>query len=292
MKIAIGIPAFNEEKNIEKIVLQLQSITKTIIVCDDGSTDLTSSLAKKSGAFVINHSKNLGYGASIKSIFSKAKEIQCDILITFDADGQHRIEDIPIVLQPLKDKKADIVIGSRFLDENKEVPGYRKIGIKAITKLTNAYSGKELTDSQSGFRAYTKEVIEKCVPSDSGMGVSTEILIKAYRSNFKIVEVPIVISYEGDTSTHNPISHGVGVMLSTLKFISIDHPLKFYGIPGIGFLTIGLFFILWTIQVFAESREIITNIALIGVSSTILGIILLMTSIMLFSIVAVVRERK
>ena len=292
MKIAIGIPAFNEEKNIEKIVLQLQSITKTIIVCDDGSTDLTSSLAKKSGAFVINHSKNLGYGASIKSIFSKAKEIECDILITFDADGQHRIEDIPIVLQPLKDKKADIVIGSRFLDENKEVPGYRKIGIKAITKLTNAYSGKELTDSQSGFRAYTKEVIEKCVPSDSGMGVSTEILIKAYRSNFKIVEVPIVISYEGDTSTHNPISHGVGVMLSTLKFISIDHPLKFYGIPGIGFLTIGLFFILWTIQVFAESREIITNIALIGVSSTILGIILLMTSIMLFSIVAVVRERK
>ena len=292
MKIAIGIPAFNEEKNIEKIVLQLQSITNTIIVCDDGSTDLTSSLAKKSGAFVINHSKNLGYGASIKSIFDKAKEIECDVLITFDADGQHRIEDIPIVLQPLKDKKADIVIGSRFLDENKEVPGYRKIGIKAITKLTNAYTGKELTDSQSGFRAYTKEVIEKCIPSDSGMGVSTEILIKAYRSNFKIVEVPIVVLYEGDTSTHNPVSHGVGVMLSTLKFISIDHPLKFYGIPGIGFLTIGLFFILWTIQVFAESREIITNIALIGVSSTILGIILLMTSIMLFSIVTVVRERK
>jgi glycosyltransferase involved in cell wall biosynthesis len=292
MKIAIGIPAFNEEQNIEKIVLQLQSITNTIIVCNDGSTDLTSSLAKKSGAFVINHSKNLGYGASIKSIFVKAKEIGCDVLITFDADGQHRIEDIPTVLQPLKDKKADIVIGSRFLDENKEVPGYRKIGIKAITKLTNAYTGKELTDSQSGFRAYTKEVIEKCIPSDSGMGVSTEILIKAYRSNFKIVEVPIVISYEGDTSTHNPVSHGVGVMLSTLKFISIDHPLKFYGIPGIGFLTIGLFFILWTIQVFAESREIITNIALIGVSSTILGIILLMTSIMLFSIVTVVRERK
>ena len=97
---------------------------------------------------------------------------------------------------------------------------------------------------------------------------------------------------KGDTSTHNPVSHGVGVMLSTLKFISIDHPLKFYGIPGIAFLTIGLFFILWTIQVFAESREIITNIALIGVSSTILGIILLMTSIMLFSIVTVVREKK
>ena len=292
MKIVIGIPAYNEEKNIGSIITKLNDLADEIIVCNDGSTDLTSNIAQKMGAVVIDHSKNLGYGAAIRSIFLKAKELSGDILVTFDADGQHRIEDIPTVLQPLKDKKADIVIGSRFLDENKEVPGYRKIGIKAITKLTNAYTGKELTDSQSGFRAYTKEVIEKCIPSDSGMGVSTEILIKAYRSNFKIVEVPIVISYEGDTSTHNPVSHGVGVMLSTLKFISIDHPLKFYGIPGIGFLTIGLFFILWTIQVFAESREIITNIALIGVSSTILGIILLMTSIMLFSIVTVVRERK
>ena len=292
MKIVIGIPAFNEEQNIERIILQLQSITNTIIVCNDGSKDSTSLLAKKSGALVINHPKNLGYGASIKSIFAKAREIDCDVLVTFDADGQHRIEDVTPVLEPIKNNEADIVIGSRFLAKNKDVPGYRKIGIKVITKLTNAYSGKELTDSQSGFRAYTKAVIQKCIPSDSGMGVSTEILIKAFRNNFKIVEVPIIVSYEGDTSTHNPVSHGVGVMLSTLKFISVDHPLKFYGIPGIGFLTIGLFFILWTIQVFAETREIITNIALIGVSTTIFGIILLMTSIMLFSIVTVVRERK
>ena len=292
MKIVIGIPAFNEEQNIERIILQLQSITNTIIVCNDGSKDSTSLLAKKSGALVINHPKNLGYGASIRSIFAKAREIDCDILVTFDADGQHRIEDIAPVLEPIKNKEADIVIGSRFLEKNKDVPIYRKIGIKVITKLTNVYSGKELTDSQSGFRAYTKTVIQKCIPSDSGMGVSTEILIKAFRNNFKIVEVPIIVSYEGDTSTHNPVSHGVGVMLSTIKFISVDHPLKFYGIPGIGFLTIGLFFILWTIQVFAETREIITNIALIGVSTTIFGIILLMTSIMLFSIVTVVRERK
>lgn len=292
MKIAIGIPAFNEEKNIEKIILQLQSITNTIIVCDDGSTDLTSSLAKKSGAFVINHSKNLGYGASIKSIFDKAKEIECDVLITFDADGQHRIEDIPIVLQPLKDKKADIVIGSRFLDENKEVPGYRKIGIKAITKLTNAYTGKELTDSQSGFRAYTKEVIEKCIPSDSGMGVSTEILIKAYRSNFKIVEVPIVVLYEGDTSTHNPVSHGASVIFSTIKFTSIEHPIKFYGVPGLTFLGIGLFFIFWTLQLFSESGTIITNISLIGIGSIVVGIVLMVTATILYSIISVVREQK
>ena len=292
MKIAVGIPAFNEEKNIERIILQLQSITDTIIVCNDGSKDSTGSLAKKLGAFVIDHPKNLGYGASIRSIFLKAREIDCDVLVTFDGDGQHRIEDITPVLEPIKNKEADIVIGSRFLEKNEEVPSYRKIGIKVITKITNAYSGKELTDSQSGFRAYTKKVLEECTPSESGMGVSTEILMKAFKNNFKILEVPIIVLYEGDTSTHNPVSHGVGVVFSTLKFISVDHPLKFYGIPGIGFLAIGLFFILWTIQIFTESKEIITNIALIGISTTIFGIILLMTSIMLFSIVTVVRERE
>ncbi len=292
MKIAVGIPAFNEGRNIEEILLQLQTITDTIIVCNDGSQDSTGMIAEKLGAIVINHSKNLGYGASIRSIFLKAKEINCDILLTFDADGQHRVKDIETVLLPIKNQQADIVIGSRFLEKNKHVPGYRKIGIKAITKVTNAYSGKELTDSQSGFRAYTKKVLEECTPSETGMGVSTEILMKAFKNNFKIVEVPIVVLYEGDTSTHNPVSHGVGVMLSTLKFISIDHPLKFYGVPGITFLTIGLFFVLWTIQVFTESRQIITNIALIGISTIIFGVILLMTSIMLFSIVNVVRERK
>lgn len=292
MKVAIGIPAFNEEKNIEQIILQLQKITDTIIVCNDGSQDSTGSIIKKLGIIVINHPKNLGYGASIRSIFLKAKEIDCDVLLTFDADGQHRIEDIESVLLPIKNQQADIVIGSRFLEKNEQVPGYRKIGIKAITKVTNAYSGKELTDSQSGFRAYTKKVLEECTPVESGMSVSTEILMKAFKNNFKIVEVPIVVLYEGETSTHNPVSHGVGVMFNTLKFISIDHPLKFYGIPGIAFLSIGLCFIVWAIQIFTESRQIITNIALIGVSTIIFGVILLMTSIMLFSIVNVVRERR
>ncbi len=292
MKVAVGIPAFNEEKNIEQIILQLQKITDTIIVCNDGSQDSTGSIIKKLGVIVINHPKNLGYGASIRSIFLKAKEIDCDVLLTFDADGQHRIEDIESVLLPIKNQQADIVIGSRFLEKNEQVPGYRKIGIKAITKVTNAYSGKELTDSQSGFRAYTKKVLEECTPVESGMSVSTEILMKAFKNNFKIVEVPIVVLYEGETSTHNPVSHGVGVMFNTLKFISIDHPLKFYGIPGIAFLSIGLCFIVWAIQIFTESRQIITNIALIGVSTIIFGVILLMTSIMLFSIVNVVRERR
>ena len=125
MKIIVGIPAFNEEKNIATIITKLADITDTIIVCNDGSSDLTLDIAKKMGVFVINHEKNLGYGAAIRSIFLKAKEMNGDVLVTFDADGQHRIEDIENVIKPIIDQKADLVIGSRFLDESeKEIPQY------------------------------------------------------------------------------------------------------------------------------------------------------------------------
>ena len=294
MEIVIGIPAFNEEKNISAIILKLKKITNTIIVCNDGSSDLTNKIAEELGAIVINHSKNLGYGAAIRSIFLKAKEMNSDILVTFDADGQHRIEDIKQVIQPIIENKTDIVIGSRFLNEEEnEVPEYRKIGIKIITKVTNASINQKITDSQSGFRAYSKQVLEKLSPSDVGMGISTEILIKSSKMGFKILEVPIKILYQGEnTSTHNPISHGTSVLFSTIKYTSIEHPLKFYGIPAIIFVIVGLSFSIWSIQIYAETGKIITNITLIGVGTTIIGVILIITSILLYSLVSVVRERR
>lgn len=290
--IVIGIPAYNEEKTIASIILKLQKVADKIIICNDGSSDLTGEIAEKLGAIVINHPKNLGYGAGIRSIFLKSKELDADILVTFDADGQHRIEDIQNVIFPLQKNEADIVIGSRFLGENNDnVPKYRKVGIKTITNVANSATDLNISDSQSGFRAYSKKVLQEIIPSEYGMGVSTEILIKANKNGFKIKEVPIVVLYEGDTSTHHPVSHGISVLMSTMKFISIEHPLKFYGTPGILFLGIGLFFILWTLQLFADTRQIITNVSLIGIGAVIVGTMLTMTSIMLYSLVNVVRER-
>jgi len=292
LKIAIGLPAFNEEKNIGKIIAKLLEKSYSVIVCNDGSSDSTGLIAEKMGVITINHKRNLGYGASIQSLFKKAKEENVDFLVTFDSDGQHSIEDIEKVLKPILDNSADLVIGSRFLDKTVEkIPKYRKIGIKAITKLSSVGSNQNIQDSQSGFRAYNKTCLEKISPSDNGMGVSTEILIKANHSNLRIKEIPINISYEGNTSTHNPASHGASVILSTMKFISLEHPLKFYGIPGIILLTIGLFFIVWTLQEFSISRKIITNIALIAVGTSVLGMVFMMTSIFLYSMVSLIRER-
>jgi len=292
LKIAVGLPAFNEEKNIASIISKIGKITDTIIVCNDGSLDLTGEIASKMGAIVVTHDKNLGYGAAIRSLFLKSKELGVDVLVTFDADGQHNVNDIENVVKPILDDKADLVIGSRFLDNSKgNVPSYRKTGIKIITKLTNISLKEKISDSQSGFRSYSKDVLSKIVPSDYGMGVSSEILIKASNNNFRIAEVPIKISYDGDTSTHHPISHGVSVTMSTLKFISIEHPLKFYGIPGIIFLIVGLFFTVWTLQLFSETREIVTNISLLAIGTIIFGTMLLMTSIILYSVVNLIREK-
>ena len=292
MKTVIGIPAYNEGKNIASILLRLKNISEYIIVCDDGSSDLTYEIAKKLGAIVVKHKKNLGYGAAIKTIFLKAQEINADALVTFDADGQHRIEDIDKILVPIKNNKADIVIGSRFLNDKQKISKYRKIGIKTITELTNITSGTKITDSQSGFRGYNRKTLENIKLTESGMGVSTEILIKAKKSNFKIIEVPIIVSYEGETSTHNSIIHGSSVIISTLKYVAMERPLTFYGIPGLVFLIIGVSFGLWAIQIFTNEGVLITNITLISMGGVILGMVMMITATILYSIISIAREKK
>ena len=293
MKIIVGIPAFNEEKNIAVVIIQLKKIVDKIIVCNDGSTDLTSKIAEELGVIVINHEKNLGYGAAIRSIFLKSKDLDGDILVTFDADGQHRVDDINKVINPIINGKSDLVIGSRFLDESeKEVPRYRKVGIKVITKITNATIKKQLTDSQSGFRAYSKKVLTELNPSDAGMGISTEILIKASSKNFRISEVPIKITYSGDTSTHNPISQGSSVIISTIKYTSIEHPLKFYGIPSLIFFLIGLSFTYAATQYYAEIGRLNTNLTIVAAGTVLIAVVLLITGILLYSLISVVREKR
>jgi len=290
MKITVGIPAYNEEKNIAKIIVKLKKTVDQIIVCDDGSTDSTSEIAESLGATVVKHAKNSGYGMAIRSIFLKSREINADILVTLDADGQHKIEDINKIIKPVVDGEADISIGSRFLKKDNNTPGYRKLGVKIITKVTNSSLSEKITDAQSGFRAYNNKVLQSLTPADSGMGISTEILIKSSNLGLKIVEVPTEIQYEGDTSTQNPVSHGTEVLMSTLKYISIERPLRFYGIPSAIFFVIGLTFTFLSIQYYAEIGRLNTNLTLVAAGTLLIAIILIVTAILLYSLVSVVRE--
>jgi len=292
LKVIIGIPAFNEEKNIGAIVAKLKMKYEHVIVCDDGSLDMTQAIASSLGAIVVKHSTNLGYGAAIRTIFNEAKKVDGDVLVTFDADGQHKISEIDSVLKPISENKADVVIGSRFLGSTKDLPKYRKIGIKTITGLTNTLTGGNITDAQSGFRAYSKKVLNEISPTESGMGISTEILIKSSKKQMRISEIPITISYDGNTHSQEPISHGTSVVFSTLKHVAIERPLLYYGVTGLCFIIVGLVFGGWTIQIYSEERVVITNLAIIGVGGVILGTILLITATILYSIVNVIREKR
>jgi len=292
LKIIIGIPAFNEEKNIGEIIANLKKKYDYVLVCDDGSSDTTSKIASDMGAHVVKHSKNQGYGSAIKTIFNEAKKINCDILVTFDADGQHQISEIDDILKPIIQNTADIVIGSRFLGETKHLPKYRKFGIKTITGLTNVMTGSNISDSQSGFRAYSQKILEEISLTESGMGISTEILIKATKRKMRITEIPITISYKNNTHSKEPISHGTSVIISTVKHVAIERPLLYYGVTGLFFLGIGLIFGMWALQVYSEQQVFMTNVALIGICGIILGTILLISGTILFSIANLIRENK
>jgi glycosyltransferase involved in cell wall biosynthesis len=283
------IPAYNEERTIAKVIIKTQKYVDKVIVCDDGSKDMTSEIAERLGAIVIKHERNMGKGEALRNLFKKAIELNADIVITLDGDGQHNPDEIPSLINTLKEEKADIIIGSRFLLNEKNVPGYRAIG----NKILNIVTGGKITDTQSGFRAYNGKILDMIIPAEAGMGVDSEILMKAVENNLKIVEIPITVTYKVPKSSKKmPLYHALDVIASTIKFISVRHPLMYYGIPGAILLLIGMFFGLWTIQIYVQQKQLITNIALIAMAATILGLVLATTAIILFTIITLLREQK
>ncbi len=290
--IVACIPAFNEEMRIAKVVVLAKRYASKVIVCDDGSSDMTAEIAESLGAEVLRHRQNMGYGAALGSLFHKAVAEKADIMVTIDGDGQHNASDIPRMIKPILNGEADVVIGSRFLEGSKtNAPGYRKIGIGVITKLANAGSYNDVTDSQSGFRAYNLMVADAVKPSEMGMGASTEILMKAREKHLRIKEIPINITYSDDSSTHNPVYHGLDVVLSTVKHLSIRHPLMMYGAPGFALLLVAAFFLMWALDIFSVTRQLVTNLTLIAVGSAVIGILLLTTGVILWVMITVVKER-
>ena len=291
MKIAC-IPAYNEESHIENLVKSAKNHVDSVVVCDDGSTDNTASIAKNAGAMVISHKTNKGYGAAIISVFDYARENNVDIMITMDGDGQHNPDQIPLLLNTISKHNVDVVIGSRFLNNSIEAPGYRQRGIKIITSAANYGTDLKVSDSQSGFRAYSKNAINTIHPTEENMSVTTEILFKISNKGLSLAEVPITVSYDGDTSEHNPVSHGVSVLANTIKHVSIKHPLQFYGISGITLISIGMILGGLFLDGYLNNQVILYGMMLGSVVLFLLGSILSVTAIILFSMVNLIQSNK
>lgn len=290
----ICIPAFNEATNITKIVKSCLDHATQVVVYDDGSTDNTSEIAMNAGATVIRGLKNRGYGVAIRSLFQVAKDEAADVMVTLDSDGQHDPGQISNLLQPIVEEGIDIVLGSRFLtpQDSEKVPRYRSFGIKTITRLTQVASYKNITDAQSGFRAYGKNAITEINLYEQGMGVSTEILMRAKEKSLLIKEVPITIKYDvQNSSTHNPLSHGMGVIYSVMQFISLRHPLAFYSLPGVVLLIIAAFYMNIAMDLYSTTKYISTNMILVSVGSAVVGVVLFATGVILYTLTALLRGR-
>jgi glycosyltransferase involved in cell wall biosynthesis len=288
--VIIGIPAFNEEKTIARVVLKAQKYAHFVVVCDDGSTDMTGEIAERLGVAVVRHEKNLGYGAALQSLFKEAKELNADVLVTLDADGQHDPAQIPQLVKPIEDGVAEVVLGSRFMDHDgtADMPAYRQFGVKVITKIANGSDKNGVSDSQSGFRAYSKHALERLSMQENGMSASIEILRAIRKNGLKICEVPISCKYSNsvgvETSSENAVSHGLRLIMSIVKLVVEDRPLPFLGIPGALSLTSGIFFGIWLLTMYAETRAIETNIALASIAFTLIGFFLISTAITLYAI--------
>ena len=265
-----------------------QKYVNRVVVCDDGSTDMTADIAEKVGADVAKHEDNMGYGVALQTLFKKVRELDADAMVTLDGDGQHNPDEIPLLVEPVLEGKADVVIGSRFLgdSEKNNVPRHRRFGIKVITKLTDAASNSTLSDAQSGFRAYGRKALQSLNLNENGMGVSVQVLMEAKKHGLRVVELPTRCTYRGldRTSTRDPVRHGLSVVMSIIRLVVEEKPLFFLGVPGATFLSVGALFGIWMLQLYTTEHRIVTNVALASITFTMVGLFSIFTSITLYAI--------
>lgn len=290
--ILVGIPAYNEEKSIAKVIVLTRQFADKIVVCDDGSKDLTSKIAENLGAEIIVHERNLGYGAALRELFDKARETDADVLVTVDADGQHDPAFIPQLVSAIQ-AGADVVIGSRLVGlASFTGSARRKLGVRMISKATDISTDQGIRDSQSGFRAYGKRAIAELRPTEMGMGASVEILVKSAQIGLRVTEVPVDVSYNTTRGSRmNSLMQGADVLVSLIKHTSMRRPLFFYGGIGVCMILVGFLFGLWTLLLYAQEGRVVTNLAMLSLMTTLLGAFSLFTGIILFTVISAIRER-
>ena len=284
--ITAVIPAFNEEKTIGRVVEDVKRYAQNVIVVDDGSSDATRDVALIAGATILRHPKNLGYGCALATGFSYFKNNGAGVMVVLDGDGQHDPSEIPRLVKPLLDNRADIVVGSRFMDCEKEtsIPRYRRFGIGIVNRAWNFVSGEERTDTQCGFRAYSRDAVQKIDIREASMSASLEILDQAAAKNLRVVEVPVSVKYAGSTSSIEPGRHGMELVNYVLRKLKDEHPLLIFGGGGVLITLIGMAFGVYSINSYFDARHLPFGPTIIAGLLTYVGTLMIFGGLILNSI--------
>jgi len=289
--IVACIPCLDEEKNIARVLIKTQKHVDKVIVCDDGSSDLTGEIAEKLGAIVLKHKTNLGKGYSIKDLFDRAIKIGADVVVTLDGDGQHNPDEIPKVVAPILRNDSDVVNGSRMHKED-QIPRLRRIGNRILNVSANLGASSKISDTQSGFRAYSKDAIDKMEITDHGIGVDSQILMSALAKNLKVIEVPIGVTYDEDSSSYNPFRHGLYVFLTIIRTVTQRSPLLYLGVPGLIILLSSIPFSISLLNHYTATEYFSVPLAILMIGAFLIGLVLIIGAMILFAITNIAMRRR
>jgi len=289
MKIVVTVPAYNEEKTIGSVINDVKSAMDEakyeyqILVVDDGSKDSTAETAKKAGAIVYSHPKNYGLAEAFKTEVQKCLEMGADVIVHTDADGQYLAKEIPLLIKEVE-SGADLVLGSRFKGKIESMPLIKKLGNRAFSAVVSQVTSLKITDAQTGFRAFTKEVAKK-IPIISTHTYTQEQIIRAVKQKFKIVEVPVYFAKRKEGKSRlmrNPFDYAVKAGINLLRIYRDYEPLKFFGYVGGLFIIVGILSGIFIIKTFLQTG------AVGGVPRVVLSALFIMTGlqILLFGFLA------
>jgi glycosyltransferase involved in cell wall biosynthesis len=286
--IIVGMPAYNEEKYVGSVVLQARQFADEVVVVDDGSSDRTGQVARLAGATVVQHRENRGYGATVQTVLAEAKKRNPDVLVLLDADGQHNPEEISSLVSAIA-AGSDVAIGSRKI-KSADIPVYRRFGQRIIAYFTRVLSRSTLSDTESGFRAFSRKAVSVLEPKERGMAISAETVSEATAKGLKIVEVSISAIYTRDGSTLNPVKHGLGVLNRVMVMISEKRPLLFFGLAGSILIILGIVAGILVLKALFTINELAVGTALVSMLLITTGMLCIFAGVILNVLVKRIRD--
>jgi glycosyltransferase involved in cell wall biosynthesis len=283
VNVVVVIPAHNEERFIGSVVLQARAVSRTVIVVDDGSDDRTAAVAAAAGALVLRLPRQMGKGQALNVGFERGRQFNPDVVVTLDGDAQHDPAEIPRLAAPVLAGEADVVLGSRFLDVTSAIPWWRQVGQWGLTVVTNAASGVKVSDSQSGYRAFSRRALDVLRFQSAGLAAESEMQFLLSRAGLALVEVGIHVQYR-DGRKRNPVSHGLSVLDAMLQLVARRHPLLFFGGPGLLAAAAGLGVGMAVVERAAQHAPVPLGTAIVSVLLLLAGLLLAITATLLNSL--------